>query len=575
LNSDRHPDEAYDVAILGGGLAGLTLGLQLKQARPQTSIFIAEKRPGLAPEAAFKVGESTQEIACNYFGEVLGLMEHMERDQLRKCGLRFWFPAGDNSQIAERIERGPRGHAPVPSWQFDRGRFENYLGERNHEAGIDLFGGSFITQVEVGDPHRVTIVRGGPGGEESTVQARWLVDASGRAFILKKKLGLLEDNGHMVNSAWFRVAGRLDLEDWADPDDDEFFGRMSERGLRQFSTNHLCGKGYWMWMIPLSSGSTSIGIVADSNFHSMDGMDTLEKAIEWIREHEPQLAEAIDGRRDQVQDFLKVEDFSYGCKQSFSGTDRWCLVGEAGAFLDPFYSPGSDFIALSNTLSTDLITRELDGEDVVRRAATHDDFYLNVYRVHLSQYEDQYAFWDNAMVMNVKISGNNIYYWGCLGLLFFHRKLVDLDLMAAVRPDVERMWGIITRLEAMYREWNELEQREWRRAMVPSQAFPAMFDRHRDMIAGFDDEGVKRRMKENADLLEAYAVLAFNRAAQNLGDAAPGEGEKINPYAVSLDPDRWKADGLLGGQGLTVAEARQTPAGGMENLFMEAIAQPA
>jgi hypothetical protein len=379
----------------------------------------------------------------------------------------------------------------------------------------------------------------------------------------------------MVNSAWFRVAGEVDLEDWADPDDEEFFGRMSERGLRRVSTNHLCGKGYWMWMIPLSSGSTSIGIVADSNYHSMESMDTLEKAIEWIREHEPQLAEAIEARRDQVQDFLKIEDFSYGCKQCFSGSDRWCLVGEAGAFLDPFYSPGSDFIAFSNTLSTDLITRELDGEDVVKRAEAHDDFYLNVYRVHLSQYEGQYSFWDNAMVMNVKISGNNIYYWGCLGLLFFHRKLWDLDLMEAVRPDVERMWAIITRLEAMYREWNELEQREWRRAMVPSQAFPAMFDRHRDMIAGFDDERIKRRMKENAELLEAYAVLAFNRGAQNLGDAAPGEDEKINPYAVSLDPERWEADGLFNGQGMTVAEARQSPAGGMENLFMEAIAQPA
>jgi hypothetical protein len=75
--------------------------------------------------------------------------------------------------------------------------------------------------------------------------------------------------------------------------------------------------------------------------------------------------------------------------------------------------------------------------------------------------------------------------------------------------------------------------------------------------------------------MEAYAVLAFNRAAKNLGDDAPGEDVKINPYAVSLDPDRWDADGLLGGEGLTVEEARQTPAAGMENLFMEAIAQPA
>jgi hypothetical protein len=330
-----------------------------------------------------------------------------------------------------------------------------------------------------------------------------------------------------------------------------------------------------MWMIQLASGPISIGIVADSNFHSMDQMDTLEKAIEWTREHEPQLGEALDARRDQVEDFLKIENFSYGCKQSFSGSDRWCLVGEAGPFLDPFYSPGSDYIALSNTFTTDLVTRELDGEDVVERAKAHNDFFLNAYRVHLTEYEGQYVFWDNPAVMNVKISANNIYYWGCLGLLFFHRKLTDLELMAAVRPDVERMWAITRRLEAMYREWNELEAREWRRAMVPTQAFPAMFERHTDMVAGFDDEALKARMAENADLMEAYAVLAFHRAATNLADAAPGADEKINPYAASLDPDRWEADGLFNGSGMSLSEARQSPAAGVENLFMEAIAQPA
>jgi flavin-dependent dehydrogenase len=573
VGNDQHLAESYDVAILGGGLAGLTLGLQIKQARPETSIFIAEKRPGAAPEAAFKVGESTQEIACNYFGEVLGLMDHLENAQIRKCGLRFWFPAGDNGDLTERIERGPAAHPPVPSWQFDRGRFENYLGEQNRAMGVNLFSGTRVQDIEFGpDRHTITVSR---AEQPSTVQARWVVDATGRAFTLKKKLGLLEDNGHVVNSAWFRLAGGLDIEEWADPDDEEFFGRMSERGLRQFSTNHLCGKGYWMWLIPLSSGPISIGIVADPRFHPYEEMNTLEGAMEWIRNHEPQLGESLDGRRDQIEDFLKVRDFSYGCKRSFNGRERWALVGEAGPFLDPFYSPGSDYIAFSNTFTTDLIKRDLDGEDVVERADAHNDFFLGAYRTHLTLYEDQYVFWDNPAVMNVKIGGNNIFYWGCLALLFFHRKLTDLELMAAVRPDVERIWAITRRLEALYREWNELESREWRRALVSTAAFPAMFERHMEMVAGFDDEQLKARLAANADLLEAYAVLAFHRAAAALGDAAPGEDEKINPYAVSLDPDRWERDGLLGADGLTVTEARQTPAAGMENLFMEAIATPA
>src|SRR5918992_2860605 len=96
---ERRPRDQYDVAILGGGLAGLTLALQLKRARPQTSVFVAEKRKGPAPEAAFKVGESTLEIGAHYFGRVLGLEDHIEEHQLPKFGVRFWFPAGDNCDI--------------------------------------------------------------------------------------------------------------------------------------------------------------------------------------------------------------------------------------------------------------------------------------------------------------------------------------------------------------------------------------------------------------------------------------------------------------------------------------------
>ena len=48
----------------------MTLGIQLKNRRPDTSILIAEKRDGPAPEAAFKVGESTVELSAHYFAQV-------------------------------------------------------------------------------------------------------------------------------------------------------------------------------------------------------------------------------------------------------------------------------------------------------------------------------------------------------------------------------------------------------------------------------------------------------------------------------------------------------------------------
>ena len=120
---------------------------------------------------------------------------------------------------------------------------------------------------------------------------------------------------------------------------------------------------------------------------------------------------------------------------------------------------------------------------MTERAKAHDDLYLAAYRTHLTFYERQYEFWHNPAVMNVKIGGNNIHYWGV-------QRAAVLPPQARPTSTSWRACGRTSsgsgrsrrQLEAMYREWNALESREWRRAMVSTAAFPAMFERHTDMV---------------------------------------------------------------------------------------------
>ena len=84
-----------------------------------------------------------------------------------------------------------------------------------------------------------------------------------------------------------------------------------------------------------------------------------------------------------------MRHFSYGCKQVFSG-DRWALTGEAGLFLDPFYSPGSDFIAMSNTYICDLIEKDRAGQPFAPYAAIYQQLYFSFYENTLTLYQDQY-----------------------------------------------------------------------------------------------------------------------------------------------------------------------------------------
>lgn len=524
-----------DVVVCGGGLAGLTLALQLVQSRPELRVVVLERGVHPPPLAAFKVGESTGENSANYFAHTLGCAEALGAEHVRKMGLRFVYQPAPGAPFGERAEAGPADFNVTVTYQIDRGRFEATLAQRAADAGVTFLDGSRITEVVLAtspdDEHRVGFTRDDETGE---ITARWVVDATGRRGLLKRQLGLAEPLEHHISATWFRIDDDLRLDDFSD--DDAWRSRM-DRPERWRSTNHLMGEGYWVWLIPLHGGSNgttiSIGIVADEDIVPFERYSSLERAIAWLYEEQPELAAWIDSRRDRVLDFKGMRRLAYGCRQFYS-IDRWAITGEAGAFHDPLYSPGSDFIALSNTLICQFIAAERDGDPGWRElTAWSDDSFRRAFRQAVPNWLGKYRLMGNPIVWTAKLIWDTFAVFTMIVPNFGNGGQTDPRHMETIGPVWRRFHELNHRMQAFFEDWHDA----WS-PVPPASGFCSLSSsliRHFNALSGVrvPRHELPALIAENLDLLEVVAAEIIAVAHEHLG--RPSRPENIDPYTATPD----------------------------------------
>jgi len=334
-------NQAYDVVIIGAGWAGLTLARQLKLENPDLTILQLEA----STQFKAKVGEATVEIAGHYFIHRLGLVNYLYRNHLPKNGLRFFYDSENHDLSLDQMsEHGTTSIPPHPAFQLDRARLEKDLVDMNRSQGIDLLLGAKVINLTVNekDEHQVNF---NYQGNNQQVKTTWLVDASGRASLLAKKQKLHHRRDVPKNcAAWARFSNVTDIDSLGN---NEWQKKVNGRFL---STIHFTGPGYWIWVIPLSGGFTSVGIDCDKNVMKNPPLKQ-DQFIAFLQQHKG-LWQLLNEAK--LEDFEAWGQLAYRGKQ-FISEQRWATTGFAAMFLDPLFSGGGDVIALTNDSITKTI----------------------------------------------------------------------------------------------------------------------------------------------------------------------------------------------------------------------------
>ena len=341
------------IAIIGDGITAHLAAAYFRLHLPNLEVLII----GSGRKGQPIVGESLVEISTCFI-RGLGLGDHLIREQFPKYGLTYYYRCNrsETSSGEARYLVSEAPHIPpFPSYQLNRRTFDKALANRCLELGVRRIDGRVTDyrRLATGE-YRLDIA-----GSSSSVDAGWMVDASGRSRFLAKRLGLSRRTEPQRDAFWMRLEG-------VDPEPiRELHAECVKKPNRgydsYYATHHFFGGGRWVWLIPLRAPDgghlTSLGTVSRPDLvpEPIRDENGLRRMLE--REH-PVLARHLSGAN--AVDGGAYRGYMYRCSRLFSH-EGWFVLGDAGHTVDALYSLGLAITCIEITQAAELIRRLRDG----------------------------------------------------------------------------------------------------------------------------------------------------------------------------------------------------------------------
>jgi hypothetical protein len=170
------------------------------------------------------------------------------------------------------------------------------------------------------------------------------------------------------------------------------------------------GCGYWVWVIPLGNGETSIGVVFDKRLVRLHESRSREADYRAFLAGIPALAELLKGASLRRDDLRFYGHLPYVTRQYMGA--GWALLGDAAAFLDPYYSPGLDHAAFTAEATAGIVTADAAGEDVRPRIREHNAAFLRSYhRFFQAVYRDKYVYMGEQDLLSAAFLLDTVQYY--------------------------------------------------------------------------------------------------------------------------------------------------------------------